>query len=161
MNFGVGGLKSIPFTRRDKPVINGIEIMGSMVIRNRDTLTGRGERYPSGDQLPDPTAARLTSVVRAVADHLLTDERLGELHHRAAVLDACTLREIVGERLAEDQRTLREITAAVTTRCDYYRALAEHYDNIANRTAPPGPFAGTDSAGRPLAQPTPPQMYVV
>ncbi|MGY2116654.1 hypothetical protein ACW9HR_22340 [Nocardia gipuzkoensis] len=159
--FGLDAAASTTFTRRDKPVINGIEIMGSMTVTDRTTITGRGKRFPSGAQVPLPTAARLKYMVRAIADHLLTDENLGELHRRAAVLDAATQRAAVEERLAADQRTLAEITAAVTTRCDYFRALVEHYDNIANRTAPPGPFAATDNAGEPLPAPTPPRLHVL
>ncbi|MGY1948473.1 hypothetical protein [Nocardia asiatica] len=158
--FGVDAAASTKFTRRDKPVVNGIEIMGSMMITDRDTLTGHGERFPSGDQLPRHTAARLEAVVRAIADHLLTNENVGELHRRAAVLDAITQRAILLERLVTDQRRLEEITTATNTRCDYHRALLEHYDNIAAGTVPPG-TCPTSPTGEPLTAPPSPRMYAV
>lgn len=128
--------------RPDRPVINGVDLIGatSVAVDDLDALTGwrincrrPTGRYTSVDA-PDRTKQRTAAVLRAILQHLTSRPDLPELHRVAArvAAEARTREETKQAQRLDEQ--IQELTAqrdAHTRRAEQLADLADDRDQLA------------------------------
>ncbi|WP_280454815.1 hypothetical protein [Nocardia brasiliensis] len=134
------------YHRANKPVVNGIEIVGATTGLDITAIASIGpyritclRADGSHEDAPDKTRRYTAAVVRGLLTHFTARTDLATLHRVTAVRHAQRMRGYALDRADAIEDELADLTTRMTADRDRCRSEAARYDAIASGTRSPGP----------------------